>query len=248
MRQLAFLTFIILAACSTTGVRDGGGAYWQNQTWDGKLLDSMQSTLHYPLNATGQPVQPVPSEVRATVSFTYADDKILDPKIIESSGRADLDAAFLAQVATANPPSAYGSHAAESHAFELALEMPTPMEALEHSLAEAINAKKQYPKRAILDGVQGVNLVEFDYSDTKAANVTVYKSSGDKSLDEASLRAISNAQLPPPPIWLTSRPIRLRMSICYSLGNSTNCPYSQRAIEVVNPPAVDQAPSPPSGP
>src|SRR5579863_1675745 len=107
---------------------NSGDAYWQDKRWDSKLLDAMQSALHYPTDTAGQPVQPVPETAQVTIGFIYTDGKISDPQIIKSSGRPDLDTAFLSQVMTAQLPKASGNHAAEPHQFKQVLKMRTPMQ------------------------------------------------------------------------------------------------------------------------
>ncbi|MFI4968007.1 MAG: energy transducer TonB [Gammaproteobacteria bacterium] len=234
---LGLLPVVVLTACSSaprTG--DAGDAYWQDQAWDGKLLDSVQSALHYPSDASGQPVQPVPSEARATVGFTYASGKIVDARIIESSGRADLDAAFLAQVMAIDPPSAYGDHAAESHPFELVLEMPTPMQEFEVAEYKALVANREYPQGAILQGSQGSSLVGFTYRDGKAEDIHIIKSSGSKPLDEASLYTVKKAHLPPRPAWMSPKPLDMTITICYSLGNSNICPKDAAMLQISDSP------------
>jgi TonB family protein len=247
-RCAACLMLLTLAACSIAPGQGTDDAYWKDQRWDGDLLDAVQSNLHYPLDANGQPVQPIPQEAQATVGFTYADGRIQDPKIIESSGRQDLDAAFLAQVVTADAPKAHGSHAAEAHPFELVLEMPTPLEAFEVGEKIAINAQRIYPQNALGKGIQGVATVGFKYQDGRAHNITIVKSSGDPELDRESMRSVREARLPSRPTWMSEEPQTMRISICYSLGDSDICPKRGTVLEVSDPSKDSQPASPPSGP
>lgn len=241
------LLAVALTACSSMHTIPGDDAYWQDQAWDGKLLDSVQSKLHYPMDTSGRPVQPVPAEARATVGFTYAGGKILDAKIVESSGRTDLDAAFLSQVAAADPPSSHGSHAAESHPFELVLEMPTPMQEFEIAEYMAIMAKRDYPQGAVAQGIQGSSRVGFRYQDGKAEDIHIIKSSGSKSLDNASMSAVQRARLPQRPSWMSPEPLNMTLTICYSLENSNICPKKGEMLQVSEG-SDAQPPSPPSGP
>src|SRR6185437_3199936 len=171
--HIASLTLLVLALCVGTCHAAADDAYWNDQKWDGKLLDAVQSALRYPMDSTGQPVQPIAKTAQATVSFIYSAGKITGPKIVESSGRADLDAAFLTEVVNATPPTAQGSHAAEPHAFELVLEMPTPFQQFEIAEYQAIIEKRVYPRRAILNGVQGSNTVRFKYLDGTVTDIQI---------------------------------------------------------------------------
>ncbi len=246
--ELVSLAFAALTACSSTPGMGSDDAYWQDQRWDGKLLDAVQSALHYPLDANGQPVQPIPQEAQATVGFTYVDGKIKDPRIIASSGRADLDAAFLTQVVAADPPSAHGSHAAEPHPFELVLEMPTPMQVFDIALYTAVTAKREYPQEAVNHGAQGVVTVGFKYHEGKASEIKTENSSGSPVLDRAAMRSVQQAHMPPQPPWMQQEPLNMTISLCYSLGNSNICPPMQAVLQVSDPSKDDQPASPPSGP
>ena len=226
---------VTFTACSA-GMHPGDDVYWKDQRWDGMLSDAVQSVLHYPVDSAGQPIRPIPQTAQATVRFTYVDGKIQNPSIVESSGRADLDAAFLSQVAAAHVPAAHGSHAAEPHPIELVLEMPTPMQQFGVAEYTAINEVRTYPREAILEGTQGIATIEFKYFDGKAIDVAVAQSSGSIVLDKAAVSAVAHARLPPQPTWLPHEPLRMTVTICYSLWNSAICPRTRVVIEVTNSP------------
>lgn len=236
-----------LAACSSPpGKRDD--AYWNDQRWDGTLLSAVQDALHYPVDSTGRPLLPVPYSVKATVGFDYVQGRIQDPKIVDSSGRQDLDAAFVAQVAMANAPKSYGSHAAEPHHFELELDMPTPLLAFLDAEHRAINSRRVYPRQAVMEGAEGANVVSFDYLDGVASNITIDRSSGYKPLDDASVKAVAEATLPRAPAWLGTDSLHMQVVICYSLGNDDICPKTRQVLQITNLPGAEQSPSPSSSP
>lgn len=243
---LSALAMGITACSSLQKPGNGNDVYWQNQQWDKQLFFAVQSGVHYPLDDAGRPIG-MPITAHGKVEFTYLDGKIVDPEIVESTGRPDLDAALLQQVSATQVPKASGPRAKEPHAFALALEMLGPMESFERAMYEAIDSQKRYPRESILSGAEGLNTVAFDYTDGKASDITVSKSSGDKNLDASSVQAVTIAQLPPSPIWLTTRPLRMKVSICYELENSSVCPRIQHIIEIVNTPPAAQETSPPSG-
>jgi TonB family protein len=237
-----------LTACSSAARLSSDDAYWKDPRWAARVFHAVQSAIHYPLDSADQPIGE-PVTVHGKIEFTYLDGKIYDPEITESTGRSDLDAAMLQQVAAAKPPLATGSHAKEPHAIAVELEMHSPLEALEYSLMQAIEAKRFYPKEAVLKGTQGVVAVAFDYGGAEATDVVIAKSSRDRALDAAALLAVSRAELPPPPAWLSPRPLHMRINICYSLGFAGACPaVTQKVIEIVETPGTAQASSPPSGP
>lgn len=245
--RLGFLAVLgYLAACSSTPGQSGD-AYWHDKNWDGQLLHTLQSAIHYPMDAAGNPIgQPV--SVRGKIKFLYSAGKILYPQMIESTGRPDLDAAMLQQVSATQVPAASGPQAHEPHAFSMELSMPSPLDVLMRSIYDAISAQRIYPKEAIIHGDQGSSVIGFDYDGDKASNVAVFKSSKVLSLDGASMRAVARAQLPQRPTWAPMHPLHLQISICYSLGNNAACPLTQHVIEIVDSPGVTQPASPSSGP
>lgn len=202
-------------------------AYWRDKQWMGKLLNAVHSALHYPTNTAGQPMQPVPETTQATVGFTYIDGKIRDTKIIKSSGRPDLDSAFLLEITTAHLPKAKGSQAAEPHQFKLVLKMNTPMQDFEAAICKAIYAKWLYPKDAILAGELASTTLEFKYYAGKASAIRLVQSGGNKLVDESLMQALANSQLPQPPAWLPSHPLTMQASLSSALGEWDLCALSQ---------------------
>lgn len=246
MERLAFLTFLVLSGCGTASIGSGNDAYWQDAHWNAQLFQSVGSIVQYPMDETGMPIgQPI--SAHAKVGFTYIDGKVADPRILQSSGRQDLDALMLQQVSTAHVPAAFGPHATEPHAFTVDLLVLSPIDAFAKSLYDAINAKRFYPKEAIIHHDQGLSTISFDYMDGKISDISVFKPNVSKALDTAAMQAVSSAQPPPSPVWLTIRPLHLRIAICYSLGTPPACSPTKYGIEIVNTPA-GQPPSPPSGP
>jgi TonB family protein len=245
---LGLIPSVVLTACSSVPkAGDASGAYWQDQGWDEKLLDSVQAVIHYPIDSAGYPIGR-PVSVHGKVEFTYVDGKIADPEMAESTGRPDLDSIMLEQLSGAKLPAAFGPHAGEPHAFQLELTMPSPLEEFSYEQKVAVDRAKVYPKDAILNGAQGVTTVFFDNVGGKAADVHMVKSSGYKSLDMAALEAVKHAQLPSPPNWYVAKPLHFQIAICYSLGNSDLCPAGTRTVIKVDNTTDTQPASPPSGP
>jgi outer membrane biosynthesis protein TonB len=224
---LLLLTSGLVTWSTASYSSNGGNAYWQNKRWYRMLLESVQSTLHYPTDAAGQPLQPVPELAQVTVSFIYANGKISDPKIIKSSGRSDLDAAFLSQLATVQPPKASSSHAAEPHLFKLALKMRTPMQDFEDSICKAINAKWELPRDLILAGALGSTIIEFMYFKGKVSDIKVVVSSGSTLMDKSFMQAMREAHMPMPPVWLPIHPLHMKATLIYVFGDPGMCSWSK---------------------
>ncbi len=246
---LLFLTCRLVAWSSVSYSSDGGDAYWQNKHWYGMLLGAVQSVLHYPTDAAGRPVQPVPEMVTATVGFIYADGRISDPSIIKSSGRSDLDAAFLAQVVTAQPPRASGSHAAEPHTFRLVFKMRTPMQDFETDICEAFDAKWRWPKDLILAGELRPAVIDFTYFNDKVSDIKLVTSSGSTVMDKTYVRVMSEAQMPPPPAWLPPHALPLKATLDEELGEPVPmCVRSKVRLRTPGTSQAGQAASQPLGP
>jgi outer membrane biosynthesis protein TonB len=219
---LAAIYSVVAAGSAASNPSDGSDAYWNDKHWHRILLGAVQAVIRYPADAAGQPVRPVPEMARATVRFVYANGKISDPKIIRSSGRPDLDSAFLSQVITAQPPKASGSHATESHTFTSILDMRTPMQDFETAICMAIRAKWEYPRDMILAGELGPTTIDFTYSDGKASDIRIVNSSGGRVMDKSFARSMTEAQLPPPPAWLSTQPLHMEATLDYQLGETSD--------------------------
>jgi TonB family protein len=66
----------------------------------------------------------------------------------------------------------------------------------------AINEQKAYPRVSLLKGETGETVVSFDYVDGVVSDIHVDRSSGSHELDEAAVRAVQRAVLPPKPAEL----------------------------------------------
>jgi periplasmic protein TonB len=71
-----------------------------------------------------------------------------------------------------------------------------------HMMLRAINQQKVYPKLQLVKGVTGETEVAFDYVDGVVSDVHVVRSSGSYELDQAAMRAVQQAVLPPKPAEL----------------------------------------------
>lgn len=82
----------------------------------------------------------------------------------------------------------------------------------------AINAAKQYPRDAILAGATGTVTVSFDYKDGQVSNVTIARSSGNRSLDRAAMQAVRTAQMPKTPAVFAGQSMHFTVPVVFSLG------------------------------
>lgn len=202
--------------------------YWLDPRWAKSLLDAAQSVAHDPVPVTDTTtVGP-----RVTIKFTFADGRIQDPAIVAGTGDPALDDLLLKQVLTAQVPKPTGLHADEAHGFLLDLDMLTPYESFQGSVYAAINGYKVYPKDAVISGAIGSTTIDFDYSDGSAAGIAIVKSSRDKSLDKASLDAVTRAVMPPAPPAYAGKTWHMEAIVCYAINDSKNCPDTKNVILV----------------
>jgi TonB family protein len=200
--------------------------YWLDPRWDKALVDAIQSVVHDPVDPTGTATP----GLHATVKFTFLDGVIEYPEITASTGNPDLDKLMLHQVASAQVPRPTGIGTDQPHEFELDLEMPTAFESFQEGIYAAIDARKIYPKDAIISGSRGSTTVGFDYLDGKASNIAVAKSSGNKDLDKASVVAVTKANLPPPPSVYAGKILHMEPVFCYNLEGPGKCPVRADVI------------------
>lgn len=214
--SLLACSLVVLSAASYSS--DSNKTYWQDRQWYGKLVSAVESVIHYPTGTAGQPAQPVPEMVYATIGITYADGKLKEPRIIKSSGRPDLDAAFLSQVVTAQPPKPSGDHAVKPHFFTLNLNMQTPLQEFEIAMCKAIDAKWLWPHDAILAGQLGATIIDFVYYEGNVSDLRIMDSGGNTLVDKSFIKAMTKAQMPAPPTWLPTQRLSLRATLYDGLG------------------------------
>lgn len=172
-----------------------------------------------------------------TVGFTITSGAVHDPKIVSSTGDATLDSLVLRQLATVKVPKIYGTHTDEPHYFELELSVLTPVEWFRYDVYTAIDYWKVYPKEAIFEGATGNTVVDFDYLDGKATNITMITSSKSKELDKASIGTITEATMPAALTSDAGKSMHMEVLFCYSLINSQTdiknpCPTGENVIRV----------------
>jgi len=203
-------------------------AYWENPLWQAEMFNAVQSKVHIPANLN----TPGTHGTHGTVRFQFDDGIIKNPVIVASTGDPDLDKLMLQQVASAQVPKPTGPHADEPHEFELPLNMPTPFEWFENNVYAAIDHKKLYPRDPILKGKTGSTTVDFDYLDAKASHIVIVKSSGNKELDQASVGAVSNAELPAAPPGYAGKTLHMVVIVCYCINSTKSCPTGKNVLVV----------------
>lgn len=232
--QAVFILACALSACGSAPHQPNrpplfsDQAYWTNPFWQVELFSAVQSVVHLPANAASLATP----RIHGTVKFLYDNGAVKDPVIVASTGNPQLDKLLLQQVVTAKVPKPYGLHTDQPHEFELPLEMFTPYESFEYNVYAAIDRNKLYPRDPILKGEIGSTTVDFDYLDGKALNIVIAKSSENKELDQASIDAVSKAELPAPPPGYDGKTLPMQVIVCYCLNSSKSCSAGKNVIVV----------------
>lgn len=249
MRRLGYLATVLLAcvltACATGSAftskfRPGvvifnpdKDPYWDDPRWQFRLMDTIEAVLVVPAD----PSDTSPLVYQATVRFRLQDGSIQNPEIVTGTGHPDLDKLMLQQLASVQPPTPTGPHAGEPHDFTLDVDMLTPYEALQHSIYDAIDSQRLYPKDAILAGTTGIAAIDFDYVDGNATGIALTASSKDKLLDKTSLGTVARSKMPSAPSAYAGKTIHVEVLFCYTLWESpndtkNNCPVGRNVIVV----------------
>jgi len=88
---------------------------------------------------------------------------------------------------------------------QLAGHYPKPVADFQYQMLLAIEKEKVYPWEASGSHIEGKVIVSFNYlGDGVARSIHVDDSSGNRYLDEAALKAVANAKLPPKPPELSA--------------------------------------------
>lgn len=208
--------------------------YWQDPWWQKNMFEAVQSVVHRP-DDVGSAAR---ADTSVTVGFTYANGDTQNLQIVSGTGDAGLDQLVLQQVGSAKIPQPFGADLNEAHHFELELDVMTLTAWFQYNIYYAIGGQRLYPKNSLLEGVMGSTTLDFDYLDGKVANITVAKSSNNRDLDQASLRAVERARYPAPPPADTGKTLHMEVIVCYSLNGSPNCPQGNNIVLVQGTRAV----------
>ena len=203
-------------------------AYWMNPFWQAELFSAVQCVVRLPANAAS----PATPGIHGTVKFLFDNGAVKYPVIVKSTGNHQLDKLLLQQVVTAKVPKPYGLHTGQPHEFELPLEMFTSYESFQYNIYAAIDRKQEYPRDPILQDIMGITTLDFDYRDAKASHIAIAKSSGNKQLDQASLGAVSKAELPTAPPGYMGKTLHMVAIFCYDINNAEKCPAGNNVIDV----------------
>ena len=82
---------------------------------------------------------------------------------------------------------------------------------VQEDMLATIDSHKVYPKEAVLGGKTGVATVSFRCLDRTPSHIVVVKSTGDRVLDAAAIKAVQDSQF-------SERPLLLRQLTQYSVG------------------------------
>lgn len=214
----------------------GKDPYWENPAFERSLLDAVQSAVHDPVDAADMSTP----GLHATVKFTYLQGIIEYPQIVMSTNIPELDKLMLHQVAAVKAPPAMGLRSDEPHEFIIDLDMPTAFESFQSSIYAAIEDHKVYPKEPIIRGITGNTTVDFDYLDGKANDIKMTQSSNIKSLDQASLDAVVQADFPQSPPVYAGKSLHMNVVFCYTMisraygetAKLNTCPVSRNVIVI----------------
>jgi hypothetical protein len=192
-----------------------------NPKWDKTLIDAIQSVVRDPVDPTDLSAP----TLHATVKFTFLNGVVEYPEIVQSTGNTDLDKLMLRQVASAPVPVPTGRLQTEMpHEFIVDLDMPTPVDMFRSKLYTAIDYSKVYPKEAIISGDAANVTVGFDYQDGKASSITLTRSSKVKSLDKASLDAVTRTAFPSALPVYAVKSLHTEVVFCYTMASAINGP------------------------
>lgn len=89
----------------------------------------------------------------------------------------------------------------------------------EAALRSAIQAAVRYPEAAKLMRLAGRTLIDFTFTHGRATAITMSRSSGNRGLDQAAIRAVKNAQYPPVPLALSNAVMHFQIWVRFNFSN-----------------------------
>ncbi len=208
---IAFGITGMLAGCATTPAVP----YWDNPKWINELVVKINSNLAYPVAAE---TAGFPSG-QAIVQFTYDHGELRDVHIIKSTGSNILDSAITKQITDMKPPLAVGLNTNTSRQFQLPVKLNIAHSQFYRSVRDAIVlGHTYYPRSAVLNGQQGLVDVRFEYRNGHVLNPTVVQTIGSKIFEEAAIKKLVSAKMPPPPAWALDKTFTFKFQICFTFS------------------------------
>lgn len=89
----------------------------------------------------------------------------------------------------------------------------------EAELRSAIQAAVHYPQAARLMRLSGKTLISFTFTHGRATAISIARSSGNDSLDQAAMIAVRNAKYPPTPTVLGNTAMRFTLWVMFNISN-----------------------------
>lgn len=122
------------------------------------------------------------------------------------------------------PPLARGLDTTTSRLFQVPVNFSIAHSEFFRSIRDAIvSGHAYYPRSAVLHGQQGLVEVRFEYRNGHIFNQTVVKTIGSKIFEDAALKKVSSAKMPPSPAWARDRTFTFKIPICFTFRGNL-CP------------------------
>ena len=208
---MAFGITGVLAGCATTPAVP----YWDNPKWINELVVKISNNLVYPdAVATAGFLSG-----QAIVQFTYDNGRLKDVHIVKSTGNQILDSAITTQITDIKPPLAVGLNTSISRQFQLPVKLNIAHSRFYRSVRDAIVlGHTYYPRSAVLHSQQGLVEVRFEYRNGHVLSPTVVQTIGLKIFEEAAIKKVASAKMPPPPAWALDKTFTFKVPICFTFS------------------------------
>ncbi|HEX5423090.1 MAG TPA: hypothetical protein VFW94_06030 [Candidatus Acidoferrales bacterium] len=198
-----------LTACVSKSELVSVGPYWNDPVWEKSLVQSINDHVLYPDKATLYFIL----RGEGTVEFDYRDGKLINPKLVKSTGYDVLDKTIIAGVLKTEPPPIDPAYRKVEHHFQLSLVMIPDPDQFRMILYDKITAKTRLEPSMYPDHPAMVD-IHAEYIDGKLSNFTLIRMRGPDGIDKQVERAMESLDLPLPPDYLTHKPIPLRLRVC----------------------------------
>ena len=154
---------------------------------------------------------------RATVKLYYIGKRFTHPTLVTSSGNKELDKVAIKTMMDTQLPRWVGMGPYVIVTVDLTQEWAEPV--LMSQIKTAIRRSMIMPKHVLIYGSKGadVAIVSFEYRDGHVSQVKIEKSSGDSYVDNAALKAVSNARYPKTPVKFSSKTIHFSVPINFAV-------------------------------
>jgi hypothetical protein len=186
--------------------------YWEDAVWQKTLMESIGNSVTYP---DGMTTVDGLAEGTVEVEFDYQNRKLLNAKVIKTSGSNLIDQHVIKDLADITAPSVAPEYASISHHFSLTLTVQPDINQFRLILDDVFANKLHLAPNQFPDRFTFI-FIDENYLNGKLTDVKMDSDNASDGLKSALVGLMDDVPLPPPPSNLKDIKLRLKIRLCVS--------------------------------